>query len=81
MNKMAVPTGQHGKYWQLLNRLSDFHTVFTDDLRKRCSLFPDQGDWCHSSPLSSRSILIGCWAAHDVREAQKLLPVVFFLDF
>ena len=57
MNKMAAPTGQHGKYlfWlQLLNRLSDFHTVFTDDLRKRCSLFPDQGDWCHSSPLSIR---------------------------
>ena len=54
MNKMAAPTGQHGKYlfWlQLLNRLSDFHTVFTDDLRKKCSLFPDQGDWCHSSPL------------------------------
>ena len=49
MNKMAAPTGQHGKYllWlQLLNRLSDFHTVFTDDLRKKSSLFPDQGDWC-----------------------------------
>ena len=55
MNKMAAPTGQHGKYlfWlQLLNRLSDFHTVFTDDLRKRSSLFPDQGDWCHCSPLT-----------------------------
>ena len=55
MNKMAAPTGQHGEYlfWlQLLNRLSDFHTVFTDDLRKRSSLFPDQGDWCHSSPLN-----------------------------
>ena len=55
MNKMAAPSGQHGKYlfWlQLLNSLADFHTVFSDDLRKRCSLFPDQGDWCHSSPLT-----------------------------
>ena len=36
MNKMAVRMGQHGKYlfWpQLLNRSSNFHTVFTDDLR------------------------------------------------
>ena len=35
MNKMAAPTGQHGKYlfWpQLLNRLSDFHAVFTGAL-------------------------------------------------
>ena len=62
MNKMAAPTGQHGKYlfWlQLLNRLSDFHTVFTDDLRKRSSLFPDQGDWCHSSPLSKKLFSVG----------------------
>ena len=58
MNKMATPTGQHGKYlfWlQLLNHLSDFHTVFTDDLRKRSSLCPDQGDWCHSSPKGGLS--------------------------
>ena len=54
MNKMAAPIGQHGKYlfWiQPLNRFSDFHTVFTDGLRKRGSLCPDQGDRSHSSPL------------------------------
>ena len=54
MSNMAAPIGQHGKYlfWlQLLNRLSDFHTVFTDGLRKRSRLYCDQGDWCHSSPL------------------------------
>ena len=82
MNKMAAPTGQHGKYlfWlQLLNWLSDFHTVFTDDLRKRCSFFPDQGDWCHSSPLKG-SRVVGTSNIFVGRDSYLLRHVLLYFD-
>ena len=32
---MAAPTGKYSKYhFGLLNNLSDFHAIFTDDFRK-----------------------------------------------
>ena len=47
-DKMTAPMEQHGKclFWrQLLNRLSSFHVVFTDNNhKKRTSFCSDQGD-------------------------------------
>ena len=83
MKKMAAPIGEYGKYlfWlQLLICLFDFHAVYTNRLRKRTSLCPDQGDWCHSSPLSNGQSLQDVSLLHGLKSTSFSLFCFILVD-